>query len=65
MLEWIQTTALAQEIAQSLMLTAALSAAHMLGFTLVTGSALVVNLRLLGALLTERPRPSSSSGYVA
>lgn len=55
MLEWLQATALAQGVAQSLMLTALLSAAHMLGFTLVTGSALLVNLRLLGAVLAERP----------
>ncbi len=64
MLDWLQTTALAQGIAQSLMLTATLSAVHMLGFTLVTGSALLVNLRLLGAVLAERPaveitRPAS------
>ena len=38
-----------------MMLTASLSAFHLLGFTLVTGSALFANLRLLGALFPERP----------
>jgi high-affinity Fe2+/Pb2+ permease len=55
MLDWLETTAWAQAIAQSLMLTAWLSAAHVLGFTLVTGSALVANLRLLGLSLAQRP----------
>ena len=36
------------------MFTASLSAIHLLGFTLVMGSSLLVNLRLLGALLPQR-----------
>jgi len=37
------------------MLIASLSAVHVLGFTSVIGSALVVNLRLLGIVLAQRP----------
>ena len=48
---WIEATALAREIAESLTLTATVSAVHLLGFTLVMGGALVGNLRLLGWLL--------------
>ncbi len=55
MFEWIETTTLAQTIARSLMLTASLSAAHMLGFALVTGGAAFANLRLLGLLFAARP----------
>lgn len=54
MLEWLEATQLARAIAQSLMLTASLSAVHMLGFTLVTGGALLANLRLLGVLFPRR-----------
>jgi hypothetical protein len=50
---WIESTALANAIAASLALTASLSAMHLLGFTLVLGSALVGNLRRLGALLPQ------------
>ena len=50
---WIEATALAKAIAESLTLTATLSAVHLLGFTLVMGSALVGNLRLLGWLLSQ------------
>ena len=63
-LEWIQATGLAATIRDSLLLTGALSAVHLLGFTLVTGGALVSNLRLLGALFPQYPvvevsRPAS------
>lgn len=50
---WIESTTLATSIAESLALTAALSAIHLLGFTLVMGAALVGNLRLLGWLLAR------------
>lgn len=53
--EWVETTVLAIAIRESLRLTAGLSAAHLVGFTLVTGGALVANLRLLGVLLPGRP----------
>ena len=48
---WIETTAVARATANSLALTAALSAIHLLGFTLVMGSAVLANLKRLGALL--------------
>ena len=61
---WLQSTAVATAVGDSILLTGALSAVHLLGFTLVTGGALVANLRLLGLLLPERPlldvvRPTS------
>jgi hypothetical protein len=52
---WLETTSVARLIAESLPVTASLSAIHLIGFTLVTGSALVANLRLLGVLLPQRP----------
>ena len=52
---WIEQTPLARVVGESLMITASLSAIHVLGFTLVTGSALVANLRLLGVVLGQRP----------
>lgn len=52
-LEWIQATGLAATVRDSLLLTGALSAVHLLGFTLVTGGALVSNLRLVGALFPQ------------
>lgn len=51
----LQATAFAKSIAESVMLTAVFSAAHLLGFTLLMGSVLVSALRQLGAVLTERP----------
>lgn len=51
--EWLEATAVARAAAESLMLTAWLSAIHLLGFTLVTGSALLANLKRLGALLPQ------------
>jgi hypothetical protein len=51
--EWLEATAIARATAGSLMVTAWLSAIHLLGFTLVTGSALLANLRRLGALLPQ------------
>ena len=52
---WLETTDLARAIAESLVATASLSALHVIGFTLITGSALVANLRLLGVFLDQRP----------
>jgi hypothetical protein len=54
---WIETTSIARYVAESSMLTASLSALHLLGFTLVTGGALIANLRLLGVLFTQRAIP--------
>ena len=55
MLDALQHSWLAQTIAESQMLTATLSAAHLLGFTLVMGSAVVSNLRLIGVMFTDQP----------
>jgi hypothetical protein len=52
---WLEVTDVARAIGESLLATASLSALHMIGFTLITGSALVANLRLLGVLLSQRP----------
>jgi hypothetical protein len=51
----LQASALAHAIAESRWATAILSAVHLIGFTVVMGSALVTNLRLVGALFPERP----------
>ncbi len=53
LLDWISATRVARGVADSATLTAWLSAVHALAFTLVIGSALVANLRALGALLTR------------
>ena len=52
---WLQTTRIAATVAESTMLTAALSSIHLIGFTLLMGSVLVANLRLLGVLFPQRP----------
>jgi hypothetical protein len=49
-LTWIEGTRVATTVAESATLTAWLSAVHVVGFALVTGAALVANLRGLGAL---------------
>lgn len=54
---WIENTSIARNVAESAMLTASLSGIHLLGFTLVTGGALIANLRLLGVLLTQQSIP--------
>jgi hypothetical protein len=51
----LESSALGRAVAESLLLTASLSAAHVVGFTLATGGALVANLRRLGVLLADRP----------
>ena len=51
--EWLRATDVALAVRDSLLLTGALSAIHLLGFTLVTGGAFVSNLRLLGILLPD------------
>jgi hypothetical protein len=52
---WLETTDVARAVAESLLATASLSALHLIGFTLVTGSALVANLRVIGVVLGQRP----------
>jgi hypothetical protein len=54
-LGWLQSTPLAIAIANSLYLLAGLSAVHVIGFTLLMGSALVGNLRLAGMVLPMLP----------
>ena len=54
-LGWLQSTSLAIAIANSLYLMAGLSALHLVGFTLLMGSALVGNLRLVGIVLPTLP----------
>jgi hypothetical protein len=49
----LATTTIAVAVRDSLLLTGGLSAIHLLGMTLITGGALVSNLRLLGALLAS------------
>lgn len=51
---WLETTRVAFAVRDSLLLTGALSAVHLVGFTLTTGGALVANLSLLGALFRDR-----------
>ena len=58
--EWLEDTAIATTVGQSLTLTGLLSAIHLLGMTLLVGSAVVTWLRLLGVLLPERPVPEIS-----
>ena len=55
LLQWLEGTGVAAAVASSTMVTGSLSAVHVLGFTLVTGGALVANLRALGALFPNRP----------
>jgi hypothetical protein len=51
---WLEGTRVALTVRDSLMLTGALSAVHLIGFTLTTGGALVANLNLLGVLFRGR-----------
>ena len=53
MLEALQDSWLAHAIGESQMITASLSALHLVGFTLVMSSALVSGLRMLGFTLRE------------
>jgi hypothetical protein len=52
---WLEGTRVAITVRDSLTLTGALSAVHVVGFTLTTGGALVANLNLLGLLFPDRP----------
>ena len=62
--DWLEATRMATTVRDTLLLNAGLSAVHLIGFTLVTGGALVANLNLLGVLFPGRPpievtRPAS------
>jgi hypothetical protein len=52
---WLESTRIASAIAQSSTLTGVLSAVHVIGVTLVGGSAFVAGLRLLGAMFPSEP----------
>lgn len=54
MFDWLEATALAKSVAGSATATAWLSAIHAIGFTVLTGSALVANLRGIGAVFPQR-----------
>jgi hypothetical protein len=54
-LDALQSSAFARAIAESRWAAAIFSSVHLVGFTVVLGSALVANLRLMGALLPDRP----------
>ena len=61
---WLESTRVALAVRDTLLLNAGLSALHLIGFTLVTGGALIANLNLLGVLFPGRPpidvtRPAS------
>ena len=53
--EALQSSAFARAVAESRWATAIFSSVHLLGFTVVLGSALLANLRLAGILLPDRP----------
>ena len=61
---WLEATRMATTVRDTLLLNAGLSAVHLIGFTMVTGGALVANLNLLGVLFPGWPplevtRPAS------
>jgi hypothetical protein len=56
-LAWLESTGVARAVSGSLSLTAGLSAAHLLGFTVLYGAALVLHLRLVGATLRRAALP--------
>jgi len=53
-LEWIQRTSLAVEIRDSLLLFPLLESAHVIGLSIVFGTALIIDLRLLGLATMHR-----------
>lgn len=52
---WLESTAIAMRIHDSLLLTASLSALHVVGMTVLAGAVLVSGLRLVGAIFPDRP----------
>ena len=55
MLEALQNSWLAHTVNESQVITASLSALHLIGFTLVMSSAVVTGLRMIGVTLLEVP----------
>ena len=58
----VQSSGIAATIGQSQLITALLSAVHVLGLTLIVGSTLVSSLRLLGVVLRDRPVAEVTAG---
>ena len=54
-LHWLETTRLATGIRDSLVFFPLLESAHVLGLSLVVGTIVVIDLRLLGLASTQRP----------
>lgn len=52
---WLNGTGIASTVRESVFLTGALSATHLLGFTLITGGTIVSSLRLLGVFMRSEP----------
>ena len=52
---WLESTGLARAVGESLLITAWLSAIHLIGFTLVMSAGVVWNLHAAGALLAGAP----------
>jgi len=55
---WLESTAFARTVGESLSITAWLSAMHMIGFTVTTSAGMVWNLYASGALLNAAPQAS-------
>jgi hypothetical protein len=53
-LDWLQKTTLALHIRDSLLLFPLLESAHVIGLTLVVGTVVIIDLRLLGLATTHR-----------
>ena len=53
--EWIETTAIGTALAQSIWSFAVIESIHLIGLSLLGGSLLIVDLRLLGLGLTGQP----------
>lgn len=53
--EWCYQTSMGEEIRNSLWLFPILEAFHLLGFGIIAGTVLVVDLRLLGVVLEKQP----------
>lgn len=54
---WLESTGLARTVGESLMVTAWLSAVHVIGYTLVMSSGFVWNFRAAGAFFRAQPLP--------
>jgi hypothetical protein len=55
--QWIQSSSVATLVGQTQLVNAGLSSLHLVGGTLLVGGVLVSSLRLMGAVLRNRPLP--------